>query len=66
MFGIVRVKADFISEFSKYSLYICLVPDNIRETLLSRYEYVVAEKEVVPDLTDAIRLCDTCQDWCPR
>ncbi|KAG5653605.1 hypothetical protein H0H81_011977 [Sphagnurus paluster] len=41
------------------------LPDNIRETLTSRYEYVVAEKEVIPDLTDAIRLCDSCQDWCP-
>ncbi|GLB41633.1 putative PHD-zinc-finger like domain containing protein [Lyophyllum shimeji] len=41
------------------------LPDHIRETLISRYEYVVAEKEVIPDLTDAIRLCDTCQDWCP-
>ncbi|TFK39718.1 hypothetical protein BDQ12DRAFT_697826 [Crucibulum laeve] len=41
------------------------LPDNIREVLTSRYEYVVAEKEVIPDLTDNIRLCDTCQDWCP-
>ncbi|KAJ7180838.1 hypothetical protein C8R46DRAFT_594216 [Mycena filopes] len=41
------------------------LPDNIRDTLISRYEYVVAEKEVVPDLTDVLRLCDTCQVWCP-
>ncbi|KAJ7696471.1 hypothetical protein B0H17DRAFT_929204 [Mycena rosella] len=41
------------------------LPDNIRDTLTSRYEYVVAEKEVVPDLTDVLRLCDTCQVWCP-
>ncbi|KAJ7931676.1 PHD-zinc-finger like domain-containing protein [Mycena leptocephala] len=41
------------------------LPDNIRETLVSRYEYVVAEKEVIPDLTDVLRLCDTCQVWCP-
>ncbi|KDQ26518.1 hypothetical protein PLEOSDRAFT_1105423 [Pleurotus ostreatus PC15] len=40
------------------------LPENIRETLISRYEYVVAEKEVVPELTDAIRLCDTCNEWC--
>ncbi|KAG5644870.1 hypothetical protein DXG03_007511 [Asterophora parasitica] len=32
------------------------LPDNIRETLISRYEYVVAEKEMIPDLTDAVRL----------
>ncbi|KAF8159372.1 hypothetical protein B0H34DRAFT_654907 [Crassisporium funariophilum] len=41
------------------------LPDNIRDVLTSRYEYVVAEKEVIPDLTDTVRLCDTCQDWCP-
>ncbi|KAF5373286.1 hypothetical protein D9615_007375 [Tricholomella constricta] len=29
------------------------LPDNIRETLISRYEYVVAEKEMIPDLTDS-------------
>ncbi|KAF9560108.1 hypothetical protein CPC08DRAFT_708307 [Agrocybe pediades] len=41
------------------------LPDEIRDVLISRYEYVVAEKEVIPDLTDNIRLCDTCQVWCP-
>ncbi|KAJ7066423.1 hypothetical protein C8F01DRAFT_981507 [Mycena amicta] len=41
------------------------LPDNIRETLIERYEYVVAEKEVLPDLTDVLRLCDACQVWCP-
>ncbi|KAF5319058.1 hypothetical protein D9611_012669 [Ephemerocybe angulata] len=41
------------------------LPDNIREVLISRYEYVVAEKEVIPDLTDQIRLCDSCSEWCP-
>ncbi|KAJ6619944.1 hypothetical protein B0H10DRAFT_1912520 [Mycena sp. CBHHK59/15] len=41
------------------------LPDNIRDTLITRYEYVVAEKEVIPDLTDVVRLCDTCQVWCP-
>ncbi|KAF8347972.1 hypothetical protein F5887DRAFT_881413 [Amanita rubescens] len=40
------------------------LPDHIREVLTSRYEYVVAEKEVIPDLTDTIRLCVACQDWC--
>lgn len=43
-----------------------LVPDHIREVLTSRYEYIVAEKEVVADLTDSIRLCATCNEWCPR
>ncbi|KAI0364362.1 hypothetical protein BV20DRAFT_1125672 [Pilatotrama ljubarskyi] len=41
------------------------VPEHIREVLVSRYEYIVAEREVVPDLTDDLRLCDTCEKWCP-
>ncbi|KAI0339680.1 hypothetical protein BDW22DRAFT_1486765 [Trametopsis cervina] len=41
------------------------IPDNIRDTLVARYEYVVAEKEVVPDLTDSLRSCATCEKWCP-
>ncbi|KAI0675865.1 hypothetical protein C8Q78DRAFT_353648 [Trametes maxima] len=41
------------------------VPAHIRDVLISRYEYIVAEREVVPDLTDELRLCDTCEKWCP-
>ncbi|KAH9893367.1 hypothetical protein C8Q73DRAFT_696721 [Cubamyces lactineus] len=41
------------------------VPEHIREVLISRYEYIVAEREVVPDYTDDLRLCDTCEKWCP-
>ncbi|KAL5536689.1 SNT2 [Sanghuangporus sanghuang] len=40
------------------------LPSHIRDVLVSRYEYVVAEKEVVPDLTDSLRLCETCGEWC--
>ncbi|EJC99959.1 uncharacterized protein FOMMEDRAFT_159536 [Fomitiporia mediterranea MF3/22] len=40
------------------------LPPHIRDVLVSRYEYVVAEKEVVPDLTDSLRLCETCGEWC--
>ncbi|KAH7914580.1 hypothetical protein BJ138DRAFT_1143440 [Hygrophoropsis aurantiaca] len=40
------------------------LPDHIRQVLTSRYEYVVAEKDVVPDLTDTLRLCGTCTEWC--
>ncbi|KAG8221065.1 hypothetical protein J3R82DRAFT_2579 [Butyriboletus roseoflavus] len=40
------------------------LPNHIRQVLLSRYEYVVAEKDVVPDLTDTLRLCATCSQWC--
>lgn len=42
------------------------VPENVRETLISRYEYVVTEKEFLPDLTDDVRLCVGCSEWCPR
>jgi len=41
------------------------VPSGIRDVLTSRYEYVVAEKDIVPDLTDTLRNCDTCSKWCP-
>jgi hypothetical protein len=41
------------------------LPTHIRDVLTQRYEYVVAEKEIVPDLTDALRNCDTCSNWCP-
>ncbi|PCH36401.1 hypothetical protein WOLCODRAFT_81894 [Wolfiporia cocos MD-104 SS10] len=41
------------------------IPAHIRDVLIQRYEYVVAEKEVVPDLTDTLRHCDTCTQWCP-
>ncbi|TCD67928.1 putative PHD type zinc finger protein with BAH domain-containing protein [Steccherinum ochraceum] len=41
------------------------LPEHIRDTLVSRYEYVVAEKEIVPDLTDDVRNCATCDNWCP-
>ncbi|KZV70846.1 hypothetical protein PENSPDRAFT_685129 [Peniophora sp. CONT] len=39
------------------------VPENVREVLVDRYEYVVAEKEVIPDLTDDMRTCETCTKW---
>ncbi|KAI0738659.1 hypothetical protein C8Q80DRAFT_255981 [Daedaleopsis nitida] len=41
------------------------LPADIRDILVSRYEYIVAEREVVPDLTDDLRLCETCEKWCP-
>ena len=46
-------------------MLVSTVPEEIREVLVSRYEYVVAEKEVVPDLTDNLRTCATCDKWCP-
>ncbi|KIY68025.1 hypothetical protein CYLTODRAFT_431056 [Cylindrobasidium torrendii FP15055 ss-10] len=41
------------------------IPDEVRNVLTSRYEYVICEKEYLPDLTDNIRLCETCTKWCP-
>ncbi|KAE9396813.1 BAH-domain-containing protein [Gymnopus androsaceus JB14] len=35
------------------------VPEIVRNTLQERYEYIAAEKEVVPDLTDTIHICAT-------
>jgi hypothetical protein len=32
--------------------------------LLERFQFVIAEKEVVPDLVDDLRSCDTCGEWC--
>ena len=42
------------------------MPQHIRDVLVSRYEYVVAEKEVYLDLTDQLRLCETCGEWCAQ
>jgi hypothetical protein len=42
------------------------VPEDVRDTLCSRYDFILAEKEIVPNLTDNLRLCDTCGDWCPQ
>ncbi|CAG7847903.1 Lid2 complex component snt2 Short=Lid2C component snt2 [Serendipita indica DSM 11827] len=41
------------------------LPSHIKEVLVSRYEFVVCEREAVPDLQDNLRLCETCGDWCP-
>jgi hypothetical protein len=50
----------------RFLLPLSTVPEHIRDVLTTRYEYVVAEKEIIPDLTDLIRLCDHCDNWCPR
>lgn len=41
------------------------LPPEIREVLQSRYEFVVAERDVIGDLTDTLRLCETCDKWAP-
>lgn len=43
---------------------LCLVPANVKAILMERYQFIVAEKEIVPDLIDALRTCDTCSEWC--
>lgn len=39
------------------------VPPEVREKLLERYEYLITEKEMVADLTDAFRSCCVCEKW---
>ncbi|KAG8835592.1 putative PHD type zinc finger protein with BAH domain-containing protein [Serendipita sp. 399] len=41
------------------------LPAHIKDVLVSRYEFVVCEREALPDLQDTLRLCETCGDWCP-
>ncbi|CAE6419711.1 unnamed protein product [Rhizoctonia solani] len=41
------------------------LPAEIREVLQTRYEFVVAERDVIGDLTDNLRLCETCEKWAP-
>jgi hypothetical protein len=35
----------------------------VRRVLAKRYEFLVVEKEMVADLTDAFRTCRTCLEW---
>lgn len=39
------------------------VPPAVKEVLLSRYEYLVTEKEMVSDLLDAYHSCAICKQW---
>lgn len=41
------------------------LPAPILNVLQERYEFVITEREVVSDLTDELRECDQCQNWCP-
>lgn len=50
------------SEFLRKPL---LVPGHIKDVIVSRYEFLVCEREALPDLQDTLRLCETCGDWCP-
>ncbi|OCF37587.1 hypothetical protein I316_00713 [Kwoniella heveanensis BCC8398] len=39
------------------------VPPKVKEVLLSRYEYLVTEREMVSDLMEAFRSCCVCEQW---
>ncbi|KAL7424387.1 putative PHD type zinc finger protein with BAH domain-containing protein [Cryptotrichosporon argae] len=39
------------------------IPPHVKEVLLQRYEYLIAEKEMVPDLLDAYHACCVCSNW---
>lgn len=41
------------------------VPGHIKDVLVSRYEFVVCERDALPDIQDELRLCKVCGDWCP-
>lgn len=43
-----------------------IVPKNVKDNLITRYDMIVTEKECVAELTDELRTCDTCNEWCPR
>ena len=42
---------------------LMVVPPDVREKLVQRYEYLVTEKEMVADLTDTFRSCCVCTQW---
>ncbi|WWC59192.1 uncharacterized protein I303_101741 [Kwoniella dejecticola CBS 10117] len=39
------------------------IPLEVKEALLARYEYLVTEREMVSDLTEAFRSCCICNKW---
>nr|XP_031861887.1 uncharacterized protein CI109_002716 [Kwoniella shandongensis]KAA5528959.1 hypothetical protein CI109_002716 [Kwoniella shandongensis] len=39
------------------------IPPDVKQALMSRYEYLVTEREMVADLTDAFRSCCMCSQW---
>ncbi|EIW68698.1 hypothetical protein TREMEDRAFT_31780 [Tremella mesenterica DSM 1558] len=39
------------------------IPVDVKQALLSRYEYLITEKEMVADLTDDFRSCIVCDQW---
>ncbi|WVQ84001.1 hypothetical protein IAT38_006146 [Cryptococcus sp. DSM 104549] len=39
------------------------IPPKVKEVLMSRYEYLVTEREMVSDLTDNFRSCCKCEQW---
>ncbi|WRT65032.1 uncharacterized protein IL334_001974 [Kwoniella shivajii] len=39
------------------------IPPEVKAALMSRYEYLVTEREMVSDLTEAFRSCCVCNQW---
>nr|XP_019008759.1 uncharacterized protein I206_06441 [Kwoniella pini CBS 10737]OCF47540.1 hypothetical protein I206_06441 [Kwoniella pini CBS 10737] len=39
------------------------IPLDVKDALMSRYEYLVTEREMVSDLTEAFRSCCVCNKW---
>lgn len=39
------------------------VPPLVRIALTDRYEFIAVEKEIVADLIDSFRTCNTCKKW---
>ncbi|WWC87223.1 uncharacterized protein L201_002111 [Kwoniella dendrophila CBS 6074] len=39
------------------------IPQDVKKSLMSRYEYLVTEREMVADLTEAFRSCCVCDKW---
>ncbi|KAK4688923.1 hypothetical protein P7C73_g1187, partial [Tremellales sp. Uapishka_1] len=39
------------------------IPPDVKKVLVSRYEYLIAEKEMVSDLLDTFRICCICDEW---
>ncbi|KAH7098247.1 hypothetical protein BKA62DRAFT_713863 [Auriculariales sp. MPI-PUGE-AT-0066] len=40
------------------------LPNDVKDVLCTRYEFIACEKEFVQELTDPIHLCGTCSNWC--
>jgi hypothetical protein len=42
---------------------IQIVPQDVKEVLMSRYEYLITERDMIQDLTDTYKTCCVCEQW---